>query len=127
MELSLHFGFTGEIGGFFFFFFFFRILFIFREGKGRRKRGRETSMCGCLSHGDLACNPGMCPGNRTSDPGLQPVLTPRSYSTRAKLRGLIADKKTCYFLSSFFSYQLILVIFRIANQPKRINLRAFGE
>ena len=25
-------------------------LFIFREGKGRRKRGREMSMCGCLSH-----------------------------------------------------------------------------
>ena len=29
---------------------FFYILFIFREGKGRRKRGRETSMCGCLLH-----------------------------------------------------------------------------
>ena len=26
-------------------------LFIFREGKGGRKRGRETSMCGCLSGG----------------------------------------------------------------------------
>ena len=39
-------------------------LFIFRERKGRRKRGRETSVCGCLSHtltGDLARNPGMCP------------------------------------------------------------------
>ena len=24
-------------------------LFIFKEGKGGRKRGRETSMCGCLS------------------------------------------------------------------------------
>ena len=23
-------------------------IFIFREGKGERKRGRETSMCGCL-------------------------------------------------------------------------------
>ena len=29
--------------------FFIKILFIFREGKGGRKRGRETSMCGCLS------------------------------------------------------------------------------
>ena len=30
--------------------FFFKILFIYfyREGKGRSKRGRETSMCGCL-------------------------------------------------------------------------------
>ena len=39
-------------------------LFIFREEKGGRKRGRETSMCGCLSRaptGDLAHNPGMCP------------------------------------------------------------------
>ena len=33
----------------FFFFFFFKILFILTEGKGRRKRGRETSVCGCLS------------------------------------------------------------------------------
>ena len=32
-------------------FFFLRFdLFIFREGKGGRKRGRETSMCGCLLH-----------------------------------------------------------------------------
>ena len=29
---------------------FLKISFIFREGKGERKRGRETSMCGCLSH-----------------------------------------------------------------------------
>ena len=28
---------------------FFKILFIFREGKWRRKRGRETSMCGYFS------------------------------------------------------------------------------
>ena len=28
-------------------------LFIFREGKGGRKRGRETSMRGCLSHTPL--------------------------------------------------------------------------
>ena len=32
------------------FFFFLRFyLFIFSEGKGGRKRGIETSMCGCLS------------------------------------------------------------------------------
>ena len=38
-------------------------IFFFREGKGERKSGKETSMCGCPSHppltGDLACNPGM--------------------------------------------------------------------
>ena len=32
-------------------FFFWRFyLFISREGKGGRKRGRETLMCGCISH-----------------------------------------------------------------------------
>ena len=30
--------------------FFLKILFIFREGKGRRQKGRETSCCGCLSY-----------------------------------------------------------------------------
>ena len=30
------------------FLFIKKDLFIFREGKGGRKRGRETSMCGCL-------------------------------------------------------------------------------
>ena len=43
----------------------FRFLnYFYREGKEGRKRGRETSMCGCLSctpTGDPACNPGMCP------------------------------------------------------------------
>ena len=37
---------------------------MFREGKGGRKRGRETSVCDCLSNtppGDLARNLGMCP------------------------------------------------------------------
>ena len=47
-------------------FYFFKILFIyFREGKGGRTRGRETSMCSCLS-----CAP--CWG-----PGLQPRHVPR--------------------------------------------------
>ena len=40
------------------------IFFFKREGKGRRKRGREISVCGCLSHAPyrgLAHNPGICP------------------------------------------------------------------
>ena len=41
--------------GYFFFkqSFFFKILFIYflKRGKGGRKRGRETSICCCLSHG----------------------------------------------------------------------------
>ena len=40
-------------------------LFIFREWKGERKRGRETSMCGCLS-----CTP-------YRGPGLQPRHVPQ--------------------------------------------------
>ena len=47
--------------------------FFFRQGKGRRKRGRETSMCGCLLHApswgpDLAHNPGICPGWKSNPP-----------------------------------------------------------
>ena len=45
---------------------YWRALFIFREkGKGRRNRGRETSVCGCLSpasYWGLGQNTGMCPG-----------------------------------------------------------------
>ena len=52
--------------------FFEKILFIYfqTEEKGRRKRGRKISICGCLSHipGDPGCNPGMCPR-----PGTKPV------------------------------------------------------
>ena len=33
-----------------FFFFYDFIYLVFREGKGGRKRGRETLLCGCLSH-----------------------------------------------------------------------------
>ena len=45
---------------------FFKIfIYFYREGKEGRKRGRETSMCDCLSRtsptGDLACNPGIYP------------------------------------------------------------------
>ena len=39
-------------------------IYLFLEGKGGRKRRRETSVCGCLSRVPswvLARNPGMCP------------------------------------------------------------------
>ena len=39
------------------------------KGKGGRKRGRETSICCCLScppTGDLACNTGMCPDQESN-------------------------------------------------------------
>ena len=47
--------------------YFFKILFIYfqREGKGRRKRGREKHqwvVASCMPPtGNLAPNPGMCP------------------------------------------------------------------
>ena len=45
---------------------FLKIYLFKTAGKGRRKGGREVSMCGCLSRTphwghDLACKPGMCP------------------------------------------------------------------
>ena len=43
--------------------FFFKILFFYfsREGKGGRKTGRETSMCGCLSSARPTWRPGLKP------------------------------------------------------------------
>ena len=45
--------------------YFFQIfyLFIFREGKGRRKRGKHQCVFASCAPptGDLAHNPGMCP------------------------------------------------------------------
>ena len=35
---------------FYYILFYLMILFLYREGEGGRTRGRETSMCGCLSH-----------------------------------------------------------------------------
>ena len=77
--------------GFFFSFFmvfFKKILFIYfyREGKRGRKKGGETSMCGCLSHAPplgtwpstQAC---ALTGNRTSNPLVhRPALSPLSYT-----------------------------------------------
>ena len=53
--------------------FIFKVLFIYfqREGKGRRKRGRETSMCGCVSHAP-SWGPGMQP-RHVPRLGIEPV------------------------------------------------------
>ena len=62
-------------------------LFLERGEKGRRKGGRKTSMCGCLSHGHhrgLASNPGMCRDWESNwwPFGLQPTLSPLSYTSQ---------------------------------------------
>ena len=48
-------------------------------GKGERKRGRETSMCGCFlpTRPYLACNPDMCPDRESNQQpfGSQPFGT----------------------------------------------------
>ena len=83
---------------------FFRVffkrfyLFIFREGKGGRKRGRETSMCGCL----LSTTPlGTWPatqacaltGNGTSDPSVRgQALNPLSHTSQGEFLTLINSR-----------------------------------
>ena len=51
-NVFLFFGFfNGESGRpFFFFFFFYKILFLFLQRGREGERGRETSVCGCLSN-----------------------------------------------------------------------------
>ena len=84
------------------FFFFFKdfIYFIFREGKGGRKRKREKYHCVVASltwlpWGDLARNPGMGPdweSNRRPF-GLQPVLNPLSHASQGTKQVLINFKR----------------------------------
>ena len=89
---------------------FKKTLFIFREGKGGRKRGRETSMCGCLS-----CTPnwGTWPspqacaltGNRTSDPLVcRPALNPLSHTSQGKIMFLTASSWTLLSKTGFYFF-----------------------
>ena len=69
--------------------FFFKVLFIFREGKVGRKRGRETSMHGCLSNTlpqlGIQAATQICAltRNQTSDPLVhRPALNPLSHTSQ---------------------------------------------
>ena len=70
-------------------FIYFKILFIFRERARERERGRETSVCGCLSRAPIqgmwsATQICAFTGNQTSDPLVRrPVLNLRSYTSWA--------------------------------------------
>ena len=70
--------------------FIFLIFYLFLERGGGRKRGRETSMCGCLLHAPSlgtrtvtqAC---ALAGNRTRDPLLRrPALNPLSHTSQGQ-------------------------------------------
>ena len=74
-------------------------LFIFREGKGGIKRGKETSVCGCLSlvHSPLGTWPATqacaLTGNGTSNPLVcRLTLNPLSHTSQGK--------KSNYFLNT---------------------------
>ena len=76
-----------------FFFLDFTYLFIFREGKGGRKKGRGTSMCGCLLQDPQlgawpttqAC---ALTGNQTGDPFVcRPALSPLSHTSSDTSQG----------------------------------------
>ena len=78
------------------------IYFIFREGKGRRKRGRETSVCGCFLRMPYQ-GPGLQPrhvpqtGNRIGDPSVpRPGLNPLNH----------ARLSTFFSLSNHFIFTL---------------------
>ena len=76
----------------FLFLFFLKIVFTHfqREGKGERKRGRETSICGCLLRAptrDLACNPACAQtGNPTGDPLVRAGWHSIHWATPARVR-----------------------------------------
>ena len=77
---------------------FLKIIYLFLDrGKGR-ERGRETSVCGCLSHRPL---PGTWPttqtcaltGNRTGDPLIcELALNPLSHTSQGGL-GILGVEK----------------------------------
>ena len=64
--------------------FFKRFYLLLERGEGKEKEG-EKHQCVVASHvpptGDLAHNPGMCPGNRTGDPLIH-RLSPLSYTSQ---------------------------------------------
>ena len=70
------------------FYFILFYLFIFRESR-RRKRGRETSMCGCSSctpYWGPGLQPSMCPDweSNLQPFGSQPTLNPLSYTRQGQ-------------------------------------------
>ena len=96
--------------GFLSFFLFFKIylfIYLFKKGEGRRKRGRETSMDGCLGSTPY-WGPGPQPryvsltGNRTRDPLVcRPVLKPLSHTSQSRIFFLMLNTIPFYVYTIF--------------------------
>ena len=105
-------------------------LFIFREEKGGRKRGRETSMCGCLSHAPYwtwqtiwAC---ARTGNEAGDPLVfRPALNQwlfLSGSSKVTELGLELYTATSSFCSKIKTIYIFTFFFLCPNPPSGKNL-----
>ena len=102
------------------------------EGKGRRKRGRETSIClyvvafRVAPTGDLACNLGMCPdwGLNWRPFGLQPALNPLSYTSQGYIFVIKKGTSNFYFIKKFshISHFISMSHNIILREPKRCRL-----
>ena len=68
------------------FFFFKDFIYLFLQGKGGRRKGRETSLCGCLQQATQTCPTTQAcalTGNQTSDSLLhRPALNSLSHTSR---------------------------------------------
>ena len=84
-----------------FFYLFLKFIYLLREGKGGRKRGRETSMGGCPS-----C---ILTGNQTGNPLVcRPALSPLSYTSQGS---------AILFLKTAPTRLLILLVLKKKNSP----------
>ena len=106
-------------------FFLRSYLFIFREGKGRRKRGRETSMCGCLSHAPYwgsGLQPSHVPetGSQTSDPLVhRPALNPLSHTSQGWWSFSCGMSKHCHYCLPLW---LLRTIELILDPPRKLRI-----
>ena len=89
------------------------LFYFWREGN-RRREGKKHQ-CVVASHmaptGDLAYNPGMCPAWELNwQPfGLQPMLTPLSYTSQAKIRLSISCQYLPYHRLNYLICLYVLV------------------
>ena len=96
--------------------FFWRFyLFIFREGKGGRKRGKQTSMCGCLS-----CTPYCGPGPQLRHMpwlGIEPVTL--WFTGTCSIHWAAPARAQISFPWKFFntSYLLMVYIYNMVKWP----------